>query len=73
MRGAKWLPSLKSVTHPAMMKQVVIHYLKKIQKYANHLTPPPVILLTSACFQWKSVNFAISRYADKDWILVHNF
>ena len=34
---------------------------------------PPVILLTSACFQWKSVNFAISRYADKDWILVHNF
>ena len=32
-----------------------------------------LVLLTTACFHRRLVNFALSRYTDKDWILVHNF
>ena len=39
--GAKSAPSLKSVTYPTMMKlDTVISYLKKIQKYMNHVAHP---------------------------------
>ena len=33
----------------------------------------PWVLLTSAFFNLKSANFAISRNTDFDWILIHNF
>ena len=33
----------------------------------------PWVLLTSAFFNWKSPNFAISRNRDMDCIFIHNF
>ena len=72
--GAKRPPSLKSVTHPAMMKLgTVIPYLNKIQKNMNHVMHPLSSLLTSTFIRWKSANFVISRNADIDCILVHRF
>ena len=55
---------LKSVTHILQWwNLVVVPYLKKIQKYMNHVT----------FFHWKLANFVISRNADIDCILLHNF
>ena len=52
-----------SHTYPAMMKLgTVIPYLKKIQKYMNHVTQP----LKYA--DRKSANFLISRNTDIDCI-----
>ena len=60
-------------TYPAMKKlSKVIPYLKKIQKYINHVTHP----LSSAdisIFHRKSANFAISINTDIDCNLKHNF
>ena len=60
-------------TYPAMMKLgPVIPYIKKIQKYINHVANS----LSSAdinIFHWKSENFAISRNEDIDCILMNNF
>ena len=60
-------------TFPAMIKPgTVISYLKKIQKiYESRGTP-----LSSAdinIFHWKSANFAVSKNADIDCILIHSF
>ena len=50
----------------------VIPYPKKIQKYINHVTYPSV-LLTSAFYHHKSANFAMSRNAEVDCVLIYNF
>ena len=59
--------------YPTMMKfGTVIPYLKKIQKYINHVAH----LLSSAdigIFHWKSATCAISKYTDIDYILIYNF
>ena len=66
-------------TNPTIMNiGTVIPYLKKIQKYVNHVTLYENIwtrwvLLTSAFIHWKSANFVISRNIDIDCILVHDF
>ena len=64
-------PSLKSVTHPTVMKLgTVIPYLRKILKiYKSHDTS----LLTHQFFHRKSVHFATSRNTDVDWVLMHDF
>ena len=60
-------------TNATIMKLgTVISYLKKIQKiYESRGTP-----LSSAdisIFHWKSANFAVSKNADIDCILIHSF
>ena len=60
-------PSLKSVAHILQSENLahtIIPYLKKTQKYMNHVT---------ALFHRKSVKFTISENTDTDRILVHNF
>ena len=60
-------------TYPTMIKLgTVIHYLKKINKYTNHVTH----LLSYAgisIFHRKSPYFAISKNTDKYCVLIHNF
>ena len=60
-------------THPAITNLgTVIPYLKKTQKYVNHLTHRLGSADISIFYQ-KSANFSISRNADIDCILIHNF
>ena len=61
-------------TYSTIMKLgTVIPYLKKTSKNISITWHTFWILLTSAFFHWKSVNFAISENTDIDCILVHNF
>ena len=46
----------------------VVPYLKKTQRYINHVTH----LFTTHFFHRKSANFAISEKTNIDCILVHN-
>ena len=57
-------------TYPTMMK---LPYLKKIQKIYESRDTLLEFCLTSAFFDRKSANFAISRNTDIDYILIHNF
>ena len=71
--GKKVLP-LSKICHryPTLMKLgAVIPYLKKIQKYKNHVTHTPWVML--AFFHRKSAIFVISGNTGIDCILMHNF
>ena len=74
-RGSKKAPpSLKFITHILQWWNLAQLYLtqRRSKKYMNHVTHP----LSSAdisIFHRKSANFAISRNADIDCILIHNF
>ena len=60
-------------TCPTKIKfDTVQYYLKKIQKNIYNTWHTPWVLLASEFFQWRSANFAISRNANIDCILVHN-
>ena len=61
-------------TYPTMMKPgTVIPCLKNIRNIYESRDTTPWLLLKSAFFHRKSVNFVISRNTDIDLILVHNF
>ena len=61
-------------TYPTMMRlSIIIPYLKKIQRIYNHMTRPLISADISIFFHCKSVTFVISRNADVDCILIHNF
>ena len=61
-------------TYPTMMKLgTVIVYLKKIQKYMNHVSHPLSSADVSFFCHQKSANFAMSRNINKDCILIHKF
>ena len=71
--GKKTPPPKICHTYLTMMKLgTVTPFLKKIQKYINHVTDP----FNSAdigIFHRKSANLVISRNTDIDCILMHNF
>ena len=70
--GRHPLPKLCHTYTTKMRLGTVIPFLKKTQKYLNHVTH----LLSSAnisIFHRKSANFAISENTNIDCTLVHNF
>ena len=72
--GAKRPPSLISVTHILQLWNFAQLYLtyRRSEKYINHATQPMSSAEISS-FHQKSANFVISRNADINCILIHNF
>ena len=70
-RGAFLPPAVPKICHtyPAIMYILLKEDTKNIWITCH----TPWVLLTAAFFHWKSANFGISRNADIDCILVHNF
>ena len=69
----KDLPSLKFVTYPTIVKlYTALPYLKKIEKYINHVIHP---LSSDAImiFSQEIRNFGISRNTDKYCICIQKF
>ena len=60
-----WHPSSKRPKNDATCH-------RRFKKYMNYMTQP-LISADISIFQWKLANIALSRNADKDCILAHNF
>ena len=76
VKGNEKGPSLPKIcrTYPTMMKLgTVMPDPKKIQKIYESRDTPLELCWYQHFFHWKSANFAISRNADVDCILIQNF
>ena len=72
--GKKAPPALKPVTHACNYETWHSYISSKEDPKNIWITwHTPWVLLTSAFFHRKSVNFAILRNTDKDCTLIHNF
>ena len=71
--GAKRPPSLRPMTHPTMMKLGSYTLPKEDPKNTWITWHTPWVLLTPAFFQQILANFVISKKADMDCFLPHNF
>ena len=76
MGGAKRPPSLKSVTHIISYNDETLHSYTLPKEDPRNIWitwHTSWVLLTSGFFHRKSANLVISRNADINWILIHNF